>query len=782
MPNKHPLANCEGCPLEKRDCAPTHGPDNASVVLVSRSPGRYDAMARKPFAGMSGLVVDHLLQENGVNRDSIKTTNVVLCETDDPPKDAIRRCKPRLDSDLLSADTIIAAGAEAAREIAKTTLSKGRGLVHERIATENGRIKQQRVVITNNPAAVIRDSDNYPNLVNDFRLALNPPPPVTLPTVTVCDNRRSILAALKQISQADFVASDLEGHRPHIEVAGFAVRESEAYVITRKGIEACWDELKALYEKPRHRWLWHNGIYDVKLLKDNNIAGRVDEDTFAMSYVLDERPGTHSLGYLLRLHLGWPNYEPESVEKYKETGVLPEDPFELYDYNGKDTGGTLQLFDTLNNPVTEEGLNDLYYKQYIPFFNALTDIERRGFIYDVERAADLNEEVVIPLLRQLTGELASIAGLELYNPMSTKQTRAVVYGRWQLKHKLRDTGKKKRQTGFDKDVRREIREGRFTSSPRARSKLIEFATVYDRFRTVETQRGTFIEGLIKRTKPGGRLYCEFNPCGTVTGRTSSRNPNFQNITREAKDVVPGIRELFLPSPGNVIVSADYSQAELRCIAKFSQCKGMLDIYRDSSRSLHKETAAKFYGPNYTKEEYVKSKNINFGVCYLQGAESFAQMYTMPVDEARAYIDYWFQMFPEVTQWIEEVKERIEKDNVLVSPFGSKRRFHLITPDNVKELHREGVNFVPQNTAGHLTIAAIIELWKLGIPIISTVHDSIIADVPEDEALEVAKVMKDAMESMAAERLGWDDLPFKVDVSIGESWGAVEEVEVMPLAA
>lgn len=100
---------------------------------------------------------------------------------------------------------------------------------------------------------------------------------------------------------------------------------------------------------------------------------------------------------------------------------------------------------------------------------------------------------------------------------------------------------------------------------------------------------------------------------------------------------------------------------------------------------------------------------------------------------------------------------------------------------MNDLHREGVNFLPQNSAGQLTISAIIELWKLGIPVISTVHDSIIADVPEDEVTDVAKVMKDVMERMPAERLDMT-LPFKVDVSVGETWGTVEEMEVNLVAA
>jgi uracil-DNA glycosylase family 4 len=770
---KHPLAECERCPLAKRDCAPTTGPEDAKVVVVSRSPGRYDAERRRPFSGPSGQVLDHLLDMNGYSRDTVKVTNIVLCESNDPPKEAIDACKARLVADCESADTIIAAGAEAASILAKSTVNKGRQLIHERFTMK---FKPQRVIVTFNPVMVIRDADHFPSIVEDFKLALAPPPPITYPTVKICDNRRSVLASLKRLRGANLVGVDIEGFNPHIECLGVAADSSTVDVYTRTGVERCMAEIGEYLALPNIDFTWHNGIYDVKVLKNNNIAAYIGQDTLAMSCILDERPGMHALGYLARLELGWPNYEPESVEKYKDTGVLPDDMEEFYTYNAYDVSATMQLYDLLVQRL-DDATRKGYSEQLIPFFNALTNIERRGFIYDAVRAADLNEEVVLPKLRSLRAELAKIAGLDFYNPMSSPQTKAIVYERWELKHGLRDKGKVKKSTSFDKDVRREILEGRFECTPRAREKMVQFASTYHVFRSIETQRGTFIEGLIKQTKTDSKLYTEINPYGTVNGRTSSRKPNFQNITKEARDVVPGIRTLFLPSPGNVIVQADYSQAELRSIAKLSGDKELLAIYKNSKRSLHKETALAFYGPDYTPTQYTTSKNINFGVCYLQGAASFAQLYLMPVEEAQAYIDNWWIKFPRIKEWTDEIIAIVEQEQELTSPFGFKRRFQLITQENLHDVHREGVNFLPSNIAAQLTIASVSELDALGIPVINTVHDSIICDVPRGEAESVARTMKEVMERMPITTIGWDDIPFKADISIGETWGDVEEIEL-----
>jgi DNA polymerase-1 len=405
---------------------------------------------------------------------------------------------------------------------------------------------------------------------------------------------------------------------------------------------------------------------------------------------------------------------------------------------------------------------------------AFIDIELNGFNYDVEEACNIHEREVLPRIWDLEAKLQNISDHPLLNPGSHKQVSAIYYGEWGLKHGLRDSGKKKFKTSVGKEVREEIEGGRFHVNPLFKDNLLKFNKLYGSYQKITKLKGSFIEGLVKRVEEDGKLYCFFNVCVTVSGRTSSSNPNFQNIAREGFESIPGIRTLFIPSPGNKIVSCDLSQAELRTCAQLSGDKGLLSIYRDSSRSLHKERATKFYGESYTKEQYVKAKNINFGVTYGQSAAAFAQMYHMPEKEAQAYIDSWWKDFPTLKDWTKEVSDRAIKEGVVETPFGHRRRFHLITDENIGDVRREAVNVTPQNVAAWLTIEAICEMIKEKVRVVATVHDSIVADVPEDEVEDVSKFMQETMEKQAMEQLGWD-LPFLADVSIGSSWGELEEV-------
>lgn len=776
---KHPLAECEKCPLVGERCAPTSGPADAKVALVSRSPGKHDVIAKKPFAGPSGQVLDHLLGRYGVKRNEIITTNVVLCQSDNPPPSAIAACRARLEAEIRNCELVIAAGAEATTSLTKyRSLTAARGFRHNRTSIAG---IPQRVVSTNNPALVLRDSDSYPNLVQDFKQAFNPIPPPLFPKVEVIDDTLTAHSVLTKWLTAKLgtIATDLEWSGRDIYCAGFAKRGSKAVVFARE----CFKEgriralLRRLYERTDVQFLWHNGKSDTKILRANGIRGRVGHDTFLLSYVLDERPGFHALDYLLMTEFGWPDYEPQCVKEFKKNGYIADDDLPaLYKYNGWDTAGTMQLFELLRERAIADNVWDLYNRRYIPASEAMLNVEMRGFHYDVEGAANLNEREVLPTLWGLTDELRQISGRELLNPNSPKQLQAIYYNQWELKHKLRDIGQKKLQTSTGVEVRTEIIDGRFRSRPGTKDKITKFANTHQKYSKIQKQRSQYIEGLIKKVTEVGKIYTTFNLAGTVSARLSSKEPNLQNITREGVYGIPGIRTLFLPSPGNVILNADFSQAELRTCAVVSGEPGLISIYNDNTRSLHKERAAAFYGENYTKEQYVKSKNINFGVTYGQSAFAFAQMYHMPEDEAQAYIDNWWREFPTLKRWTEASKLQATEEGVVVSPFGHKRRFHLITNDNIGDVEREAVNFIPQNVAGWLTICSIIELDKLDIPVIATVHDSIVVDCPRTDLESAARAMKEVMESQASKQLGWE-LPFTADLSAGPNWAELEDLDL-----
>jgi len=416
------------------------------------------------------------------------------------------------------------------------------------------------------------------------------------------------------------------------------------------------------------------------------------------------------------------------------------------------------------------------YKRLLHASERFRTVELNGFHYDVEEACNINEREAIPRMAEFTEQEREITKHALLNPNSAPQLKAILYDQWGLKHNLRDSGKKKLATSTGKEVREEIEAGRFTCLPQHKDQIVQWAATHRQYKKIQDIRSRYLEGLIVRTLHDGKLYCVFNPYGTVSGRTSSNDPNFQNIIREGYEDIPGIRTLFLPSPGNTIISADFSQAELRTCAKLSGDKNLLAIYRDSSRSLHKERAAAFYGNDYTKEQYVLSKNINFGVTYGQGAAAFAQMYHMPQDEAQQYIDSWWHEFPDLLEWTKEEKSRAKAEGLVISPFGHKRRFHLICDENLSDIEREAVNFKPQNIAAWLTIESLCELVDAGIRIVATVHDSIVADVPSNEIIETSLLMKKIMQEQPIKELGWDDIPFLVDISVGKNWGELEEMK------
>jgi uracil-DNA glycosylase family 4 len=777
MERKHPLAECENCPLYKEGSAPTTGPSDAKVALVSRSPGKWDAEAGVPFSGPSGKVLDYLLKQNGLKREEIITTNLVLCQSDDPPPKAVTACHKRVLSEVANADTIIAAGSEASRFFTASTIENARGYVHDR----NG----QRIIVTNNPALVLRDADSFPNLVKDFKRAINPTPPPVFPKVTIIrevGKARTILTDLLK-NPPPVLAADIEArggttHRAELACIGFSATGERSLVF---GIETiadpqCFEQLQRLLEGPT-RFVWHFGKYDVKALKFNGIDARLDEDSFVLSLACDERPGYHSLDYLLMEEFGWPYYEPSSVTYFKKHGYVPEGANinELFEYNGWDAAGTMQLFNLLRPRAEADNVYDLYKGHMLPIYQAFVDVEMRGFHFDVEEAANLREEHMIPRLWELEHELQKITEHIGYNPRSPQQSQAIIYGEWGLQHKLGTLQKKDKSTSTDHLVRTEIIEGRFKCHPGKKDKLVKWAETMEIYSKINKQKGTYVEGLIRKTLDDGKVYTSFK-FGAVTGRTSSETPNIQNITRSGHYGIPSMRTLFKPSPGNVIVQADYSQAELRSIAVFSGDPELTAIYMDSSRSLHKERAIAFYGENYTKDEYTQAKNMNFGISYDQGAKAFSGMYGVPFDVAQEYIDAWWKDFPTIKKWVESVHIEVVKTGVVVNPFGRKRRFQLITRENKADVQREALNFLPQSTASEFTLASVVELNASGVPIVATVHDSIVADVPERDAIDVGIQMKRVMEAMPKKKIGWE-LPITVDVSIGPNWGAVEEVEL-----
>lgn len=820
---KHPDALCEECPLYSKPCAPTQGPPQAKVALVSRSPGYYEAMAGKPFSGPSGKVLDFLLNEQGIKREDILVTNAVLCAPDagKVPPEAIKACAPRVRAELAATELVIAAGSEA------VNLLLGRGSIDKYRGYRINRGSDPRTYIaTNNPALVLRDDSTFPNLRRDFRRAFNPLPTPTFPTVEVIEDvirARDFLASIGPGT----VSADIESrggltHKSELVCLQLGVGGENATVLGER--EGLWrdsdfleNHLRPFFEREDINFVWHNGKFDIKILRHTyGIRARVDEDTMLLSYACDERGGVHALEYLLMEEFGWPNYEPKSVKEFKKTGeVLDYD--ELYTYAGRDVAGTYQLYDLLTGRAKDEGTSEAYKRLLIEGSEALTRVELAGFHFDSIKAGDLMEEEVGPELKRITREMQKVLDNPLFNPRSTKQVQHLYYRQWKCTHAMQKRPDK--ATSADEAALKEISAGRFKlpivpatfkkiaertmnepvaglpltqvaestyrmveppkpipNESEVRKHIQKFTDLLLRYRELDKTASTYIVGMIKRAEddPDKKIYTDLLLHGTTSGRLSSRNPNLQNITR-FREGLPNIRSLFRASPGRVIVQADYSQAELRCIAQFSQDQKLLQVYKEDL-DLHSITAERFYGPEFTKQNRDTSKNCNFGMFYRQSAATFQEKHGIPEAEAQRYINWAKEEFKRVWEWESEIEEEIRRKGVLVSPFGRKRRFHLLTPENLQAVFREGINFYPQTTASDFTLRSLCILsreidWQRA-NIVLTVHDSILGDVVESYTEEYRSICKQVMESRPKDELGWE-IPFKVDINQGPSWGEVE---------
>ena len=831
---KHPLAVCEKCPFYERDFAATTGPADAKIAVVSRSPGVSEARMGKSFSGMSGRVLNHLLEVHGAPRDTVLATNVVLCQSGSPSEEkgnsfalAVACCEPRLEAEIAKADTVIACGVEAVQALTgASNIGRNRGFVHDRESESNGVRKLQRVIVTSNPAMAIRNDGTFPDLMRDFKLALDPLPTPSMPRVRMVDTieeaQVAVAEMLTQLTEnPTLIASDLETrgstsgdmsqkdkdgnqsglrHTADIVCAGFSIRAERAVVF---GETPCSDPttfelMSQLWTIPGCTYLWHNGKYDVKVLRTKGINAVVDEDSMLLSWCLDERPGNpesgaggHSLEWLLKDELGWSKYESPSVREFKKTGVLATTSVkhELYSYNGLDTAGCLALFGVLKERAKNDNVWDRPYKLMMARLSeTFVDIELEGNLFDSEKACDILEDEVWPLLKKQKARMRFVTKDSKLNPNSPKQMEELYYERWGMRHSLmRPKIERLGKRSTDHLVRETILKDDFvmTTNGTSRDVVKDFTQTYDDFKSLDKQRGTYFEGLVLRRFPNGRIYTDFKIHGTESGRVSSANPNLQNITR-TKPGVPSIRSAFIPDPGCLFLSGDLSQAELRTIAVLSDDSALKGIYLDTGRSLHKEVAAEFYGDDYTYEQYVRAKNINFGVAYWQSAFSFAQLYHMPIGEAQNYIDFWWDRFPQVWAWTKAMEQQVVTDGEIQSPFGHKRRFYIIPADEGGRLHtvKQGINFLPQNIAANITLWALINftehlknngLWHIAQPRI-TVHDSILVNVREKHVEEIAHLLKGFMEAAPKQAIGWD-FPFLSEFSVGQDWGNMSELAV-----
>ncbi|MFZ5929368.1 MAG: DNA polymerase I [Acidobacteriota bacterium] len=420
---------------------------------------------------------------------------------------------------------------------------------------------------------------------------------------------------------------------------------------------------------------------------------------------------------------------------------------------------TLRALARKLRPMISGDLRRLYDEIDLPLMPVLLRMEQAGVRIDTARLAELSSEMEA-MLAKLTDEIYALAGMP-FNINSPKQLGEVLFERLGLQPQGKTSKTKAYSTSAD------VLEALAASHPVA-AKILEY-------RQLAKLKGTYVDALPQLISPqDGRLHTTFNPAGAATGRLSSTDPNLQNIPVRT-ELGREIRSCFIPEPGWVLLSADYSQIELRLLAHFSSDTALVEAFRHNE-DIHTRTASEIHGVPplmVTPEMRRAAKAVNFGIVYGQTPFGLAQQLGISQDEARLYIQKYFERYPGVRIWIDRTIEEVRERGYTLTLWGRRRPIPDIASKNPNArafAERTAVNTPLQGTAADLMRKAMIvvdaELRQRGwrSRLLLQVHDELVLECPPEELGEARDMLRRAMEGV--EKL---TVPLLVETAAGPNW-------------
>ncbi len=529
--------------------------------------------------------------------------------------------------------------------------------------------------------------------------------------------------------------------------------------------EEALEMLRPLLEDAAVLKIMQNAKYDDLVLSRKGVRVRPFDDTMLLSYVLDAGRGGHGMDELSKRHLG---HEPIS---YKEVigsgkGKVSFDLVEVRracEYAAEDADVTLRLWLILKARLWEERMCTVYETLERPLAPVLVDMERAGVLVDRALLARLSREFA-ERAKELEKEIHELAG-EPFNPGSPKQLGEILFGKLGLEsQKKTNTGARSTSVDVLEDL---AAEG------------VEIAEKVLQWRQLTKLRSTYTEALVKHINPRtGRVHTSYSMAATNTGRLASTDPNLQNIpvrTPEGRK----IRAAFIAAPGNKLISADYSQIELRVLAHVADVKRLIEAFHEGL-DIHAMTASEMFGvPIEGMDPMVRrrAKAINFGIIYGISAHGLARQLSIPREEAAEYIKAYFKRFPEIRDYMESTKERARERGCVETLFGRRIHFPNIRASNptVRAFNeRAAINAPIQGSAADIIRRAMIRMPEalraagLEARMLLQVHDELIFEAPRDEAEKTMEVAQRTM-ARAAEPAVKMKVPLVVDAKAADNW-------------
>jgi DNA polymerase-1 len=422
-------------------------------------------------------------------------------------------------------------------------------------------------------------------------------------------------------------------------------------------------------------------------------------------------------------------------------------------YASEDAWMTLKVYNFLVG-ILDSKLLEIAKEVEFEFVKTLLFMENRGIEVDTKLLESFKKSAD-ELLKKLTHKIYELSGSE-FNINSTKQLSQILFNTLNL------PAKKRTKSGYSTDE--SVLEG-LRDAHEIIPKLLKYREIYK-------LKSTYIEPLIKLAKKSkkSRVYTSFLQTGTATGRLSSKNPNLQNIP--VRDEYLNIRDAFVAKEGCLLVSADYSQIELRLLAHFSKDRALIEAF-NNKRDIHLETAKKIFGQDEAAKKRGVAKSINFGLIYGMGARRLSQSLGISQKEAKSYIDSYFKSFPTVKDYLESIKQDTLQNGYVETLIGRRRVFDFASVSDFQKatLLREAVNTRFQGSAADIIKLAMNRFEKIldeNCAMLLQIHDELIFEVKESEIERYLAIIKETMESIY--KL---EVDLEVDINSAKSWGRVK---------
>ena len=546
----------------------------------------------------------------------------------------------------------------------------------------------------------------------------------------------------------------------------FSVEEHKAFYvpIPSKREEALQivNIFKPLYEDPSILKIGQNLKYDLEVLRnyDVELKGQM-WDTMIAHYLIQPEL-RHNMDYMAEVYLHYKTIHIDELigPKGKSQRSMRElDPKDVYEYACEDADITLQLKNKLEPELKKHECENLFYDIEMPLMPVLAEMEMNGVCLDTNSLKETSTQLTQRML-DLEKRIYELAG-EQFNIASPKQVGEILFDKLKIVEKAKKT-----------------KTGQYVTSEEVLQQLKnkhEIVADILEHRGLKKLIGTYIDALPKLINPRtGHIHTSFNQTITATGRLSSSDPNLQNIPIRGEDGKE-IRKAFIPEPGCLFFSADYSQIELRVMAHLSDDKNMIEVFQEG-KDLHAATAANIYKKpieEVTRDERTKSKRANFGIIYGITVFGLAERLDIPRDEAKMLIDGYFETFPQVHDYMEKSKEIARQKGYVTTLFGRRRYLPDINSANATVrgfAERNAINAPIQGTAADIIKVAMIHIYNrfkeegIKSKMILQVHDELNFSVLPKEKEHVERIVLEEMQNAFQMKV-----PLVADSGFGTNW-------------